>query len=178
MTITQIGARLAVMVATVFVAACTSNEGELPPPSVYAEASGSVTVPASPDGQSDRPRLVMYKTPWCGCCGDWGDHARANGFEVVEHDLEDLTGTKRRYGITDRLASCHTAVVEGYVVEGHVPAREIHRLLRERPQARGLTVPGMPIGSPGMEQGDRVDPYDVLLIDQNGGVSVFARYGR
>jgi hypothetical protein len=104
------------------------------------------------------------------------DHLRDNGFRVKPIHTEDTRGVRRRHGIPEALASCHTGVVEGYALEGHVPAREIRRLLAERPKARGLAVPGMPIGSPGMEQGARRDHYDVLIVHENGRSSVYSSY--
>ena len=121
-----------------------------------------------------QPTVVVYKTPTCGCCGLWVEHLEANGFKTVVHDLDDLSSIKQNHGVRANYASCHTAVVDGYVVEGHVPADAIQRLLNERPDVTGLAVPGMPIGSPGMEQGDRRDPYDVLTFDgRTGQTEVF-----
>ncbi len=119
--------------------------------------------------------MTVYKTPWCGCCGAWVDHIEAHGFSVDVVEMEDLAGIKNRYGVTDQLQSCHTGFIDGFVVEGHVPARDVKRLLAERPTARGITVPGMPIGSPGMEQGDRQDPYAVLLFGDNL-LQIFSEY--
>jgi len=104
------------------------------------------------------------------------DHLRANGFRVKPVQDRNYAAVRRRHGIADELASCHTAIVEGYVVEGHVPAREIRRLLAERPRALGLSVPGMPVGSPGMEQGERREAYEVLLLQRDRPPSVYARY--
>lgn len=124
------------------------------------------------------PTVVVNKTPTCGCCGVWVKHIEAAGFAVQVHDLEDLGPIKQRVGVPFGMGSCHTAEVGGYFVEGHVPAAEIKRLLRERPQAKGLTVPGMPAGSPGMEVASgRVDRYEVLLVGKDGKTSVFATYG-
>lgn len=106
------------------------------------------------------------------------DHLRANGFRVKPQDVSDPGVYRTRSGIPGRLGSCHTAIVDGYAIEGHVPAREIKRLLAERPKARGLAVPGMVDGSPGMEQGTRRQPYDVLLVDTEGATSVYASYGK
>jgi hypothetical protein len=106
------------------------------------------------------------------------DYLRANGFRVKPVDVQDASVYRRRHRIPDSLGGCHTGVIEGYAIEGHVPAREIKRLVAERPPARGLAVPGMPIGSPGMEQGFRVDSYDVLLVHPDGRTSVYASYGR
>ena len=124
---------------------------------------------------AESPEITVYKSPTCGCCSKWADHLRENGFTVETVDVQDLSAVKRRYGIPPALQSCHTAVVEGYVVEGHVPAADVRRLLAERPDAAGLTVPGMPIGSPGMEQGDTAEPYDVLLV-HDGETAVFASH--
>lgn len=124
---------------------------------------------------ADATEIPVYKSPTCGCCNKWIDHLEENGFRVTKKDLRDVTVFKADYGVTPRLASCHTAVVDGYVVEGHVPATDIRRLLAERPAVKGLTVPGMPMGSPGME-GPRKDPYDVLTFDGQGSTTVFSRH--
>jgi hypothetical protein len=122
---------------------------------------------------ADLPAVIVYKTPTCGCCSKWVDHMRAAGFDVETHDLADLSSTKAQYGVQLEFSSCHTAVVGGYVVEGHVPAEHVKRLLAERPEVAGLTVPGMPMGSPGME-GAYSESYDVLTFDKDGNTSVFA----
>jgi hypothetical protein len=124
------------------------------------------------------PVIEVYKTPACGCCSLWLDHLRAHGFDGRATDVDDLGPIRARHGVPQALQSCHTAVVEGYVIEGHVPAAEVHRLLKERPAVAGLAVPGMPIGSPGMEVGTQVQPYDVIAFDRQGGRRVFASYGR
>ena len=123
------------------------------------------------------PDIDVYSDPSCGCCGAWVRHLEANGFRVRTHDLaaDALTALKRARGITDALASCHTALVGGYVVEGHVPAADIRRLIAENAPARGLAVPGMPGGSPGMEGAPR-ERFDVLLIDLRGGTRPYATY--
>lgn len=120
-------------------------------------------------------RMQVYKTPTCGCCGKWVQHLRDNSFEVTVQDVPDTSPYRKKYGVPDQLASCHTAVVAGYAVEGHVPAREVHRLLREKPKAVGLAVPGMPAGSPGMEA-PRAQAYSVFLVDSSGEVTVFEKY--
>ena len=122
------------------------------------------------------PVIDVYKSPTCGCCNKWIDHLKANGFAVRSHDTADVVQHKQRLGIPPGYDSCHTAQVGGYVIEGHVPARDIKRLLKEKPQARGLTVPGMPIGSPGMEQGSHKDLYEVILLDKQGTPRVYSRY--
>ena len=128
-----------------------------------------------------RPRLEVWKTASCGCCKDWVKHVQAAGFEVKAHDVSDDAKRQKRQqlGLPEAFGSCHTAVVDGYVVEGHVPAREISRLLKERPQAVGLTVPGMPVGSPGMdgpEYGTRRDKFAVVLVQRDGRQSVYQNY--
>jgi hypothetical protein len=122
--------------------------------------------------------LKIYKSPYCGCCGAWVDHVKASGLKPVVQDMEDVTPVAKKAGVPDSVRSCHTAVIDGYFVEGHVPASDIRKLLRERPKARGITVPGMPIGSPGMEQGDRRDAYDTLLVLQDGSTRVFVKHNR
>lgn len=121
------------------------------------------------------PVVTVYKSPSCGCCGKWVDHLRANGFRVTVHDVQNVEPFKERYGVPQRLGSCHTATVNGYVIEGHVPAADIRRLLAEKPKVKGLAVPGMPVGSPGMEQGNVKEPYDVVSFDETGRSAVYAR---
>lgn len=123
-----------------------------------------------------RDVIEVFKSSTCGCCTKWIAHLRANGFEVQAHDVDDISVTRARLGVPQALGSCHTGRVGGYLIEGHVPARDIQRLLRERPDAAGLAVPGMPRGSPGMEADVR-DPYDVLLFQLNGHYMVYQRYG-
>ena len=127
-----------------------------------------------------KPQVEVWKDPNCGCCGDWIKHLESNGFGVRVNDTGN-TAARKRLGIADKLGSCHTGLVGGYAIEGHVPARDIQRLLKDKPQALGLTVPGMPIGSPGMDgevYGGRQDPYDVLLILKDGSTRVYQSYGR
>ena len=123
------------------------------------------------------PVVAVYKTPWCGCCKLWVDHLRKAGFTVEVHDVEDLDAEKDRMGVPADKRSCHTAQVAGYYVEGHVPAADIKRLLKDKPKAEGLVLPGMPIGSPGMEMPDgRTQPFAVELVDAKGQATVFARH--
>ncbi|WP_048441024.1 DUF411 domain-containing protein [Caenimonas sp. SL110] len=124
------------------------------------------------------PQVDVYKNPECGCCGAWVDHLKASGFVVKVHETADTAPVRKRHGIPDALGSCHTAVVGGYGVEGHVPAADIKRLLLEKPSAAGLSVPGMPVGSPGMEVGSRKDAYQVLLVDKAGRTRVFSSYAK
>jgi hypothetical protein len=120
--------------------------------------------------------VTVYKSPTCGCCKEWVKHLQANGFSVATHDVADIMPYKTANGVPATLGSCHTAKVDGYVIEGHVPASDIKRLLKERPAVRGLAVPGMPVGSPGMEQGARKDRYDVLTFDAQGKTAVYAAH--
>jgi hypothetical protein len=125
--------------------------------------------------QQAQPGVVVYKTPTCGCCSLWIEHLRANGFDVKAVDVDDIESVKTTYGIPANLESCHTAVVANYAIEGHVPADAVQRLLRERPDVAGIAVPGMPIGSPGMEVGDRLDPYSIMSFKRDGTSAVFDR---
>ncbi|WP_166266911.1 DUF411 domain-containing protein [Marinobacter caseinilyticus] len=124
----------------------------------------------------DESVITVYKSPSCGCCGDWVKHLEANDFEVAVRETNNLNPIKMEAGLTSALASCHTAFVDGYVIEGHVPANDIRRLIEQAPKAKGLTVPGMPAGSPGMEMGNRQDAYQVLLFNDEGQTRVFADY--
>jgi hypothetical protein len=126
-----------------------------------------------------QPSIEVWRSPTCGCCGKWVKHLEANGFAVTVNNAAPsaLEQIKRQAGIAENLASCHTAKIDGYVIEGHVPASDIKRLVVEHPDAIGLTVPNMPIGSPGMEQpGGEAEPYDVLLVKKDGAVEVFAHH--
>ena len=125
---------------------------------------------------SAEPEMMVYKSPTCGCCGKWITHMEENGFKVNAIDVLDMNIVKEKYGIDRKLASCHTAIIDGYVVEGHVPALDIKQLLSEKPEVIGLSVPGMPAGSPGMEMGGRVDHYSVIAIDKEGNTQVFNQY--
>ncbi len=127
---------------------------------------------ASPNA---RPLVQVWKDPNCGCCKDWMVHLEANGFRTQTFDTGNAA-MRSRLGMPQKFGSCHTALVAGYVIEGHVPARDVQRLLKEKPQALGLAVPRMPVGSPGMdgpEYGGRKDAYDVLLVAKDGSATVF-----
>lgn len=126
--------------------------------------------------KSNGIEVVVYKSPTCGCCRKWISHLNANGFSVKAINTHDVNSIKQQQGVQPKLASCHTAIVEGYTIEGHVPAKDIQRLLKEKPKVKGLTVPGMPIGSPGMEQGEKKDPYAVLTFQENGDTTVYTKY--
>lgn len=123
------------------------------------------------------PTIEVYKSETCGCCTQWVAHLQENGFKVKAHNVPNTAAYRARLGIPAALGSCHTAAVSGYALEGHVPAAEIRRLLAEKPRAVGLAVPGMPLGSPGMERpGHAVDAYDVLLLRTDGRQEVYRRY--
>lgn len=123
------------------------------------------------------PEVVMYKSAGCECCSKWAEHLKGAGFSVIEHKRDDMDVIKAEYGVTEKLASCHTGLVDGYVIEGHVPATDIKRLLKDRPDIIGLTAPGMPMKSPGMQSiGQKPQGYDVLAFDKNGNTTVFHKY--
>lgn len=137
-----------------------------------APAHSPVTPPAI------LPPMTVHKHPACGCCGVWIEHMKRAGFQVAEKNVEDMGPVKDAAGVPAAMGSCHTAHVGGYFVEGHVPAKDVLRLLRERPDAKGFAVPGMPLGSPGMEHPDGiVQPYAVSLVLRDGSVREFSRHG-
>lgn len=148
--------------AALFLAVLTTLAG-LPP-----------ALAAEPAAAAEATPITVFKSPTCACCAKWVDHLRAHGFSVRVHEQRDLAATKVRLGVPPKLWACHSATVGGYVIEGHVPASDIRRLLRERPKADGLAVPGMPIGSPGMEvPGRQGEPYAVHLL-RDGKTSIWA----
>jgi len=148
-----------------------------------AAATLAATLPsraraAGPAPVAPATAIEVWKDPNCGCCKDWVDHMQANGFQATVHDTGN-TAVREKLGLPQKLGSCHTALVSGYLIEGHVPAADVQRLLREKPSALGLAVPGMPVGSPGMDgafYGGRRDAYDVLLVARDGSTRVFASY--
>lgn len=117
----------------------------------------------------------MYKSPYCGCCGKWAEHMTKAGFTVKAHEVEDVPAVRKKLGMPDKLGSCHTAKVGNYLLEGHVPAEDVKRLLKEKPTALGLAVPGMPAGSPGMDVPNS-PPYDALLVQKDGTTRVFSKH--
>lgn len=124
-----------------------------------------------------KPAVVMYKSPNCECCTGWAEHLRKSGFNVAVEKRDDMDQIKAKHGVTQPLASCHTAVVDGYVIEGHVPAADVERLLRERPDVVGLTAPGMPMKSPGMQPaGLPPAGYTVFAFDKSGNKTPYHRY--
>ncbi|MCD2452096.1 MAG: DUF411 domain-containing protein [Methylicorpusculum sp.] len=117
----------------------------------------------------------VFKSPSCGCCGKWIEHLQQNGFQVNTHEMNDVPAARKKMGMPDRLGSCHTARIGDYVIEGHIPAADIQRLLKEKPKALGLAVPSMPPGSPGMETAKPV-PYETLLVQTDGNSRIFAKH--
>ena len=149
------------------------TENRLTRRSVLASLLAATFTPAFADSAGET--IMVSKSPTCGCCNAWVDHMRRAGFDVAVRDLDHdaLQAVKRDLGIAPKYTSCHTAQIGNYVIEGHVPANDVKRLLQDRPAGLGLAVPGMPIGSPGMEMGGQKDKYDVLLIKTDGTAQVF-----
>ncbi len=133
-----------------------------------------VLPPAGTAAPSPLPKVTVYKLASCGCCSQWVQHLRDHGFQVTTEDVADVTPIKQKYHVPDSVASCHTALVGGYIVEGHVPADVIQKMLRERPKIAGIGVPGMPQGAPGMES-PTPQHYDVLSFDAQGHTAVYAK---
>lgn len=127
-------------------------------------------------GSQAAPAMTVYKSATCGCCSKWIDHMREAGFVVKSMDVDDISAVKATYGVPVEAGSCHTALVSGYVVEGHVPASTVKRLLREKPKITGIAAPGMPVGSPGMEvPSGEVERYNVMSFQKNGAMTVFEK---
>ncbi len=120
--------------------------------------------------------VSVYRSPDCNCCGDWIDHLQTQGFTVQDFPTPDIEAVKQKYHVPNDLASCHTAIVNGYVIEGHVPANDIQHLLQEKPNVSGLSVPQMPVGTPGMEIGNQKDPFKVFSFDPQHSIVVFHDY--
>jgi hypothetical protein len=125
---------------------------------------------------SAKPQLTVYKSSTCGCCSNWVEHMRTNGFEVKAIDVDDIDKVKRERGVPSSAASCHTGIVNGYVVEGHVPADAVQKMLKEKPAIAGIAVPGMPMGSPGMEvPGGAKDPFNIVSFDKSGKTAIYQK---
>ncbi len=137
---------------------------------LFSASSVHMVLAAEPD------KVEVYKTATCGCCGLWVEHMKKSGFAVEIHNVRNVSPFRERFGVPDSMASCHTAVVGGYAIEGHVPAADVKRLLREKPKAAGIAVPGMAQGSPGMEQGSSKDAYNVVLFNASGQTTVFSAH--
>ncbi|HEV2146772.1 MAG TPA: DUF411 domain-containing protein [Longimicrobiaceae bacterium] len=161
------GASALALLAIVPLAAACSKTGESAP--VSDGAASVATTAAAATG----PAITVYKSPTCGCCTKWEDHLRENGFRVESVTSDDVAAIKRARGVPLAMQSCHTGVVDGYAIEGHVPADVIRKLLAERPAVKGIAVPGMPMGSPGME-GPYKDDYEVFTFDETGPKDVYA----
>lgn len=131
-----------------------------------------------PEWQQTDKDMKVFKTPQCGCCTDWVVYLREQGMsvEAVDVNQQELNQIKMNAGLSRELASCHTGFIHGYVIEGHVPHEDVQRLMEEGPEVAGLAVPGMPVGSPGMEMGDRFDPYHVLSFSRNGDAEIFSSH--
>ena len=170
----ELRAAVALLLASATMVACArqpeASSGTLAP----AGAASSQVAATSRDAS---PRLHVHKSASCGCCSVWIEHMRDAGFTVTSTDVDNVNAIKERVGVPLGKGSCHTAEVDGYFIEGHVPADDVKRLLAERPDAKGLVVPGMPAGSPGMEMPDgRTQPYIVELVRDDGSTSEFARH--
>lgn len=166
--------RLLILLSVAVALPACAQAPQAVPAAPAVEAAPVEAVAATPVDAA-LPLVVVHKSPTCGCCGLWVEHMREAGFPVEVRDTHALHGVKEQLGIPTGKASCHTAEIDGYVVEGHVPAEDVKRLLAERPHARGLVLPGMPLGSPGMETPDgRVQPYTVELLENDGGTRDFA----
>lgn len=163
---------LIVGIAPLWLSACSKSDD-----TARGEAGAiSVSIESDVTPQS-RPEVVMYKSPDCECCTGWAEHLRKAGFTVSIHKQDDMDAIKEKFGVSEQLSSCHTAIIDGFVIEGHVPAADIDRLLKERPDIVGLTAPGMPMKSPGMQEvGQKPEGYSVLAFDKAGNTSLFHRY--
>jgi hypothetical protein len=174
--------RLTALLVVLAVAGCSqSGAPQTAAQSGDADAGAALAATLAEDGAAmaaDRLLVVVHKNESCGCCNQWVEHLKQNGFHVKVRDVSNMGPIKDHVGIPVAKGSCHTGLIGGYFVEGHVPASDVRRLLAEHPDAKGLTVPGMPAGSPGMETPDgKVQPYDVLLVARDGSTSVFAHHG-
>jgi hypothetical protein len=168
---------LGALAASLALNACARPPETVAAPSAVPHAHESTAAPAP--AATAMPRILVHKSPSCGCCGSWVEHLRRSGFVVDVQNEEDIGPIKARVGVPYGKGSCHTAEIGGYFIEGHVPAEDIKRLLAERPAAKGLTLPGMPAGSPGMEMPDgRIDPYTVELVNPDGSTHPFSRHGK
>ncbi len=141
---------------------------------------GAILLMGAFSGQAEEAvadkEMTVYRSPTCGCCGKWIEHVKQNHFAIKDIVSDDMQAIKKKYGVPENLASCHTAIVDGYVIEGHVPAADIEKLLQTKPKVIGISAPGMPMGSPGMEMGGRADDYDVVSFDSAGSVQVFSAH--
>lgn len=158
---------LTLVIGSVGISACSS---------LTASNTSSQQAVTPADLPPEARQVVAFRSPTCGCCGNWVEHMRTQGFEVEDNVVDDVEAVKQEYNVPTDLASCHTAIVNGYVIEGHIPAADISRLLTEKPDVAGIAVPGMPIGSPGMESGDIQQPYTVYTFAEDGSTDVFQEH--
>lgn len=178
---TLLSASLIASLLTLGSCTASTNSEAVDPVAVNAQpAPAGATAPTAADPATtpaNLPLVQVHKSAYCGCCGAWVDHMRESGFQVEVNETEELEPIRQRLGVPYAKGSCHTAEVDGYVVEGHVPAEDVKRLLSQRPSARGLVLPGMPIGSPGMESPDgRIQPYVVELVASDGTTQPYAQH--
>lgn len=131
---------------------------------------------SQPTLKAQTPNITVYRSPECTCCGGWIKHLKTEGFSVQDFPTSDIEAVKQKLQVPDDLTSCHTAMIDGYVIEGHVPANDIKRLLEKKSNISGLSVPNMPVGTPGMEMGNRKDPFSVLSFDNKNKIAVFNQY--
>ena len=162
-------AGICLLASSLLVSACTAAPSPAASANLAAQPARAQT--------ATLPTMQVYKDPNCGCCNGWIRHMRAAGFTVLAQDTTDISPIKQRLGVADAMQSCHTTEIDGYVIEGHVPASDIQRLLTERPKARGLVLPGMPVGSPGMESPDgHTQPFTVMLLADDGTLQPWATH--
>jgi hypothetical protein len=157
------------LAASLVLVGCTAAQNSRQPTSENVTATAEAQAVLASE-------ITVFRSPTCGCCGKWIDHAEAAGFQVKDELTEDMSAIKQQYGVPQTLTSCHTTVVGDYVVEGHVPVEDVQRLLVEKPDVAGIAVPGMPIGSPGMESGDYTEPYTVFSFTESGETAAFAEH--
>lgn len=163
--------------STLLISACNATPAGSTAVAATDAATAAPVAAAAAPAQRNLPLVKVHKDPNCGCCGGWAERMQAAGFPVEIHDTEDMLAVKQRLGIGDGMMSCHTSEIDGYVVEGHVPVADIHKLLAERPKARGLVLPGMPVGSPGMESPDGYrQPFTVSLLAEDGTLQPYSRH--
>ena len=141
-----------------------------------AIASASVWDKETEPSYSGVKEVTVYRSPSCGCCGEWVKHMQKHGFKIIDNKTEDMEAIKQKHNVPQQLASCHTAIIDGYVMEGHISADDIKRFLASKPKQIGLAVPGMPLGTPGMEAGSRKQPFTVASFNKDGSVKVFKEY--
>ncbi|MEC4985297.1 MAG: DUF411 domain-containing protein [Oscillatoria sp. PMC 1068.18] len=157
----------------------TNDVASSNPPTIESNANPVVAVSAwerDIKPYTGNSELTVYRSPSCGCCGEWVKHMEKHSFRVKDVQTDEMEALKQQYNLPAELASCHTAIIDGYVVEGHIPADDVKRLLQQKPDIAGIAVPGMPLGSPGMEAGDRKEAFAVISFNQNGETEIFQEH--